>query len=1172
MKQIMHLAGGSTSNEQDLFLGYLSDFAVKAVDTSWGAHVTTIYKNTSAPIDATQINQIEQQVDSGMSLMTFFGHAASTAFDIAVKDPEQWANTTKYPILYSNGCFAGSIHDPTQPGAFGSYSERFVLTPGRAAIAFTATTGASVSTGLDFFGISQYTNFAQSMYTNTWGKCLLNAVDTQDAEHSTDDFSIMIGYDMTLHGDPAIMLNQYKLPDYQIDQSSVFFTPQTIDASVDSFKINVIITNLGKAIKDSIQVTVTRRYPDPDNPSSTVSTTYSWMVKAPYYIDTVCFKMPTFQSQKKGYGQNQFSVFVESQQRITELSESNNGNDPGLNFGFFIESDDVIPVYPYEFSIVPKQGVTLKASTVDPFAPVKTYRIQIDTSALFRHPMAQITVRQSGGVVRWTPPVSLHDSTVYYWRVSRDSISDTLSYKWHLSSFLYLRNEYPGWNQSHYFQYGRDNYPDNVYLDADRKFKFAPTTNKLHVRTGWCKDEGGPNASFVGSNLQWDFNDVNQYRYRMGTCISRTLGYANTATGSAYGFTFAVIDTISGRIWASNNQGNNYGQYGNIHCNTQLPVQYGFDFNLVGTHALLGIPNSQVISNFIDSIPSGNIVLMYAVGHVDYTAIDTNLINKLVTMGATGLRNLASGAHIASPYTFYCMKGNSHFGAQAMGADYTQPLDTSFYYNTVWDSGTYVSTTIGPAKQWGSFHWRWKPSQQNTTDDKQAVDIIGIQANGRQVPILRTSTLDTTLNFINAATYPYIYLRMNVQDDTNHTPAQLSYWRVLYKNVPEAAINPAAHYVISRDTVGLGDSLNVEIALENVSDVAMDSIRSLYIIKSLQTGVQQNLIIKQDSLRASDTLILKFKHQISNSNTNYAGKDRLVLEANPNDQLHQLEEYHFNNFATIDFTGVGDKVNPLLDVTFDGKRIMNGDIVSAKPDILITLRDDNKYLALNDTSMARIYVRYPGQSSPTPINYDNNILTFYPATGNISKRNQARVEFKPTFTYDGVYELLVRDKDASGNFSSNSSTGRWEGTVTNGVYYDYKITFNVITKSMITNVLNYPNPFSTRTQFVFTLTGSVVPDYMKIQIMTVTGKVVKEITKEQLGNIHIGTNLTDYYWDGRDEFGDKLANGVYFYRVITNLNNRQMDHMSSNDYGQFFNGTDIDKYFKHGFGKLVIMR
>ena len=54
-----------------------------------------------------------------------------------------------------------------------------------------------------------------------------------------------------------------------------------------------------------------------------------------------------------------------------------------------------------------------------------------------------------------------------------------------------------------------------------------------------------------------------------------------------------------------------------------------------------------------------------------------------------------------------------------------------------------------------------------------------------------------------------------------------------------------------------------------------------------------------------------------------------------------------------------DKVNPLLDVTFDGVHILNRDIVASKPHIMIKLKDENKWLLLNDTSGAQIQVRYP---------------------------------------------------------------------------------------------------------------------------------------------------------------------------------------------------------------------
>ena len=142
---------------------------------------------------------------------------------------------------------------------------------------------------------------------------------------------------------------------------------------------------------------------------------------------------------------------------------------------------------------------------------------------------------------------------------------------------------------------------------------------------------------------------------------------------------------------------------------------------------------------------------------------------------------------------------------------------------------------------------------------------------------------------------------------------------------------------------------------------------------------------------------------------------------------------------------------------------------------------------------------------------------------------------------------MVQGTDRSGNLSGD---------------IEYRITFEVIHESMITHLMNYPNPFSTSTRFVFTVTGNEVPDDIIIQIMTVTGRVVREITEDQLGPIHIGRNMSEYAWDGKDEFGDPLANGVYLYRVKSRLNGEEIKHLE----------TGADQYFKKGFGKMYLMR
>ena len=80
--------------------------------------------------------------------------------------------------------------------------------------------------------------------------------------------------------------------------------------------------------------------------------------------------------------------------------------------------------------------------------------------------------------------------------------------------------------------------------------------------------------------------------------------------------------------------------------------------------------------------------------------------------------------------------------------------------------------------------------------------------------------------------------------------------------------------------------------------------------------------------------------------------------------------------------------------------------------------------------------------------------------------------------------------------------------------------------------------------------------------MTITGKMVREIGMEELGPIHIGRNITQYAWDGKDDHGDRLANGVYLYVLQQILAERAL----------MKNPTDADQYFKKGWGKMYLMR
>ena len=345
-----------------------------------------------------------------------------------------------------------------------------------------------------------------------------------------------------------------------------------------------------------------------------------------------------------------------------------------------------------------------------------------------------------------------------------------------------------------------------------------------------------------------------------------------------------------------------------------------------------------------------------------------------------------------------------------------------------------------------------------------------------------------------------------------------------------------------RDTVDQGEPINFSLAFKNISQTAFDSLLKVKLIITDRDNQPHEIAIpKRKALVAGDTLILNY----SIDTRQYAGNNTLFVDFNPDND--QPEQYHYNNVLFKDFYVRADRYNPLLDVTFDGVHILNKDIVASKPQILIKLKDESRYLELKDTASISLQVRYPDQSLHTYSFGDT--MRFNPA--NLSTGdNTASIDFSPYFPEDGEYELIVTGKDAAGNKAGGM---------------DYRIVFSVINKPMISNMLNYPNPFTTSTAFVFTVTGSEVPQNIRIQVLTITGKVVREITKDELGPIHVGRNITEFKWDGTDMYGQKLANGVYIYRVLTNLNGKSLDKYRAS-------GDNTDKFFNKGYGKMYLMR
>jgi hypothetical protein len=1079
MKNILHFGGGSNTSQATLISSYLHTYQLLLEDTLFGGYVRSFIKSSTDPIVNNQSDSLKDIINGGVSLMTFFGHAAGVGFDQSIDHPSEYNNNGKYPLLVANSCLAGDLYIDGPVS-----SEEFVLIPNKGTIGYLASVSSGYMQQLHMYSTELNTNISSRYYGHSIGEIIQKTIA---AVQTTDLIMKETCLAMTLHGDPALKINSFEKPDYMINAANVYFTPLNITNEVDTFSVNVISTNLGRAVADSFVVRVLRTKPDGS------TSEYFKKIRATFFKDTISFEMPV--DVVNGLGMNTFSVTLDYYANIDEMSETNNTTETFL----LIKSANIVPIWPYEYAVIPALPVTLKASTGYAFASPQAWVFQLDTTDAFNSPiLQQTTITHSGGVVTWTPlfPITT-DSIVYYWRVSPEQ-TGTTTYNWRESSFQYINGK-RGWGQAHFFQFKNDDYTYVSYNKPQRKFEFVNNILSLDCQTGYWP------------NIQW-----NEEWYALNGNNKYLWAYLGT---SGNGMIVAYFDSISGQPFHGPTSGAN---------------DFAWEFSCDDTNSM------NTLAQFINAIPSGDYVLAYS--HRNHNAQNwtENLYQAFESFGSAACRLLVNDR----PYIIFGKKGNAPPNSnESMGASILDIIKIEDSIVTKWTTGTIVSERIGPAVSWGSLHWRVK-SAEGINSDYVRLSVIGTNASGLSDTLIRNLPPDSADIYnlssrINAQQWPYLNLCAHMSDDSMHTPAQPVRWQVLYEGEPETALNPDKFFYLHNDTLNEGETLHFAVATENISEYNMDSLLIKYWIVD-----KNRTMIPLGSFRhrphpAGDVLI----DSISTSTAGLPGLNSIWIEVNPaNDQP---EQYHFNNIGEVYFYVNQDKANPMLDVTFDGVHIMDGDIVSAKPEILMMVKDENKYLPLNDTSDYKVWIVEPGSSTQRRIYFRNlDTLDFVPAT---LPENRAHIRYRPVFPEDGVYTLIVRAQDRTGNESAVN---------------DYKISFEVINKPGITAVMNWPNPFTTATHFVFTLTGSEVPEFFMIQIMTITGKVVKEIRMDELGPIHVGTNITDYAWDGTDMYGDRLANGVYLYRVITRLNDNRMDRINS----------DADQYFKKEFGKMYLMR
>jgi hypothetical protein len=74
-------------------------------------------------------------INSGVSIMNFFGHAAGIGFDISIDSPSEYNNYKKYFFILANSCLSGDMYQPIETS-----TEAFVLIENKGAVAYLGST------------------------------------------------------------------------------------------------------------------------------------------------------------------------------------------------------------------------------------------------------------------------------------------------------------------------------------------------------------------------------------------------------------------------------------------------------------------------------------------------------------------------------------------------------------------------------------------------------------------------------------------------------------------------------------------------------------------------------------------------------------------------------------------------------------------------------------------------------------------------------------------------------------------------------------------------------------------------------------------------------------------------------------------------------------------------
>ena len=207
----------------------------------------------------------------------------------------------------------------------------------------------------------------------------------------------------------------------------------------------------------------------------------------------------------------------------------------------------------------------------------------------------------------------------------------------------------------------------------------------------------------------------------------------------------------------------------------------------------------------------------------------------------------------------------------------------------------------------------------------------------------------------------------------------------------------------------------------------------------------------------------------------------------------------------VNVNAVSDTNPPRVKLHMNDEGFVSGGITNCAPVLLAFLEDENGINTASGIGHDIVAILDGDETNPYVLN------EYYETENNDYTKGFVRFPFRDLAP--GLHTILFKAWDVYNNLVTA------------------EIQFNAICSDeglKLEKVLNYPNPFVSYTEFWFNHNMPFEPLDVQVQILTISGKLVKTINQQVMTEGFLCREIT---WDGRDDFGDKIGKGVYVYKL-----------------------------------------